>query len=189
MGGKDNRSLTQHVWKAMRERCTKPHHPSYPRYGGRGIKVCDRWNSYANFLADMGPQPAGLTLDRIDNDGHYEPGNCRWATRKQQAANTSRNVLVTFRGRTECISQWAKELGVGRNTLVARLERFPFDQVMSGEIPRHDNAHKTHCKRGHLLTETKWSGVRFCRECKQITQRANYHARQARKRLHEGVSP
>ena len=74
-------------WKAMKARCQNPNHPDYNYYGGRGIKVCERWMDFANFLEDMGEKPKGLTLDRVDNNGDYEPSNCRWATPKQQAQN------------------------------------------------------------------------------------------------------
>lgn len=74
----------------MRERCQNPNHVHHYRYGGRGISVCERWQSFANFLADMGERPEGLTLDRIDNDGNYERGNCRWATKDEQTANRKR---------------------------------------------------------------------------------------------------
>lgn len=74
-------------WLAMRERCNTPGRPNYRYYGGRGIRVCSEWDNFAQFLADLGPRPPGTTLDRIDHDGHYEPGNCRWADLRTQNRN------------------------------------------------------------------------------------------------------
>lgn len=87
------------VWQAMKDRCNNPRNKSYKYYGGRGIRVCDRWlESYANFLADMGTAPKGMQLDRIDNDGNYEPSNCRWATRSQQILNRRYSNPSGYRG-------------------------------------------------------------------------------------------
>lgn len=86
-----SRTPTYTSWIAMLQRCRYPKHKDYKNYGGRGIAVCEQWHSFENFLIDMGERPAGHTLDRIDPNGDYEPGNCRWATPKQQSANQCRS--------------------------------------------------------------------------------------------------
>lgn len=85
--GSGVRTPTYNTWRAMIYRCTQKSHIAYKNYGGRGIKVCDEWRKFSNFLRDMGERPQNKTLDRIDPNGNYEPSNCRWATPKQQARN------------------------------------------------------------------------------------------------------
>jgi len=112
-------------WKNMIQRCTNPRTRKWPIYGGRGIKVCKRWASFANFLLDMGESPDGKSLDRFpDKDGNYEKANCRWATPTEQALNTRVNVHITFKGKTKTLTEWARELGMGRKTLEGRIKRF-----------------------------------------------------------------
>lgn len=100
------------LWAAMRSRCENPNHASYHHYGGRGIKVCERWSIFDHFLADMGPRPEGMSLDRINNDGDYEPGNCRWASQKMQASNSRRNHRITVNGEILTVTQAAEKYGV-----------------------------------------------------------------------------
>jgi hypothetical protein len=99
-------------------RCTDTTHPSYPAYGGRGIRVCDAWigpNGFAPFYQHMGPRPGpDFSLDRIDNDGNYEPGNVRWATHATQSNNQRRNVRLSWRGETLTAAQWSRRTGLSR---------------------------------------------------------------------------
>ena len=109
-------------WKAMVDRCTNPDAKHFLDYGGRGITVCERWLKVENFLTDMLPKPSNAhSLDRINNDGNYEPSNCRWATRKEQQRNKRNNHLVTFNGQTLCCSAWDDEIGLRRGTTSSRL--------------------------------------------------------------------
>lgn len=111
-------------WQSMKRRCYKEYDSHYPRYGGRGIKVCDRWlNSYENFLTDMGLPPfRDHQIDRIDNDGDYSPENCRWVTRTENSRNKSNNKLLTAYGETLTQSQWAERLGIKRETIAKRMD-------------------------------------------------------------------
>lgn len=120
-----NGTDTYNVYSGMIGRCENPANHKYPDYGGRGIKVCDRWrSSFANFLVDMGEKPIGKTLDRYpDVNGDYSPGNCRWATPKEQALNRRTNVFIEYNGRRQTVSEWADELGVPRGTLYSRLHK------------------------------------------------------------------
>lgn len=109
-------------WVAMLVRCRDPKHPNYRNYGGRGIKVCDRWReSFENFYADMGPRPAGTTLDRVHGNGDYCPANCRWATTREQRRNTRQNRYVTINNVTRCVADWADISGINLGTICQRL--------------------------------------------------------------------
>jgi hypothetical protein len=110
-------------WTNMLTRCQNPNYRYFHRYGGRGIAVCERWLVFSNFLADMGPRPPGTTIDRIDPDGNYEPGNCRWSPWSEQRRNRDQGLrLATMNGETMCLTDWAARLGVSRSALVARLD-------------------------------------------------------------------
>lgn len=112
------------VWKGIKQRCLDKNSVSYHNYGGRGVTICDRWREdFAAFLADMGPAPSRRhTVEREDNDKGYEPGNCRWATRGEQSRNKRDNRLLTFKGKTQTVTDWAAELGINKSTLFHRLD-------------------------------------------------------------------
>lgn len=111
------------AWHGMRQRCENPKNRRYPHYGGRGIVVCSAWREgFSNFLADMGMRPSpDHSLDRKDNDGNYEPGNCRWATDLEQCHNRSNSVKLTHEGRTATLEEWARDTGISRPLLRKRL--------------------------------------------------------------------
>lgn len=107
----------------MRQRCGNPNNAAWRYYGGRGITVCERWQTFANFIADMGRMPTPRhTIERIDVNGHYEPSNCRWATMTEQAQNTRRNHLITLDGVTRTLSEWCALRGIFKQTLRHRLK-------------------------------------------------------------------
>lgn len=110
------------TWSHMISRCQNPQNKDYARYGGRGITVCERWQTFENFYADMGCRPTPQhTLDRINNDLGYSPENCRWATRLIQGGNTSRVIRITFHGQTHTIREWSQITGISRTILRSRL--------------------------------------------------------------------
>lgn len=109
------------TWNMMRQRCSNPTVDRYPQYGGRGISVCDRWKSFESFYEDMGDIPSPKhSIGRIDNNGNYEPSNCRWETPEEQGSNTSRTLLIEHDGVTKSLSQWAGELGADYSKLIQR---------------------------------------------------------------------
>lgn len=116
------KSATYHTWASMIARCTRPGATSYDEYGAKGIKVCERWLTFENFLTDMGEKPRGQTLDRIDGNGNYEPSNCRWATRAQQSNNRKSCVMIEYQGRKQNLMQWSRELGIKYSVLQSRIK-------------------------------------------------------------------
>lgn len=111
------------IWTQMRYRCMRKRHPAWKHYGGRGIKVCKRWQKFDAFVEDMGPRPDGLTLDRIDNDGNYKPSNCRWASYRKQNHNSRNTRMITFDGKTCRIGEWEQRLGFRQSAITTRLKR------------------------------------------------------------------
>lgn len=110
------------AWVTMRQRCNNPNDKHYARYGGRGIRICPEWDDFGQFLQDIGPRPSsGHSLDRINNNGNYEPGNIRWATKREQVNNTHNNIRLTIGTVTRTASEWALTTGRSRKLITNRL--------------------------------------------------------------------
>ena len=134
------RSPEYRAWGHMKDRCQNPNDKSYHNYGSRGIKVCERWQDFRNFFADMGARPSGLTLERMDNDGNYEPGNCKWASYKEQN-NNKRSDPKQF---------WF----VGINPVGGKV--FSNNQSIVAKRYGLDNGNISACLAGRLKTHGKW---------------------------------
>jgi ribosomal protein S16 len=166
MSGKPTHGLSYapeyRAWQTMRLRCTDPDHPAYPNYGGRGIRVCKHWlDSPVAFVADMGTKPSEQhEIDRIDNDGHYEPGNCRWATRTENSRNRRNNRLIEHDGEVLPLVAWAERYRIGRDTVRKRLEAgWPVSEALT--VPARPKA-----KNGQ-------AAPRHCEDCGQTIARRN----------------
>lgn len=161
----------------MKQRCFNTKHRAYPDYGGRGISVCERWrNSFPAFLQDMGEPPPKYTIERIDNNGNYEPSNCRWASRKEQMMNRRNTVFVTVAGVKYKAGLLANLSGLKMDTIVARAKKCetleelldPKRRVFYEGLAMSPNFNKTHCKHGHEFTDAntyRYKGYRYCRAC------------------------
>ena len=110
------------AWRRMLNRCYLKTAMDYKNWGGRGISVCDRWRNFENFVSDMGQPPTVLTLDRINNEGNYEPGNCRWASRREQCRNRRFNRVFSLNGKTQLLVDWARDIGISEVTLRSRID-------------------------------------------------------------------
>lgn len=136
------RRSARFAWDNMRYRCTRPEHPSWKYYGGRGINVCDRWlKSFEAFFADMGPRPTTAhTLERKDNEWHYQPDNCRWATRADQTLNRGKvrgRIFLTALGKTRSLSEWSRATGIALSTIVQRYDvGWTADEIVSTPVRR-----------------------------------------------------
>lgn len=120
-----SKTRVYHIWTDMKARCSHENNKHYKHYGGRGITVCEEWlNSFDIFYNDMGDPPTKKhTIDRIDNNGNYEPVNCKWSTYTEQALNRRSNVLISFNGETKTALEWAQEIGLPPTTIYGRIRR------------------------------------------------------------------
>jgi hypothetical protein len=128
-------------WQNMLSRCRTDSHPSTMQYKGRGITVCDRWLSFENFLSDMGERPDGKSIERVNNNGNYEPDNCCWATTHDQSRNRQQTHMITYNGKTQCLKDWANELGINYASLRWRVIRqgWPVEDAFNW---KHGKFHK-----------------------------------------------
>lgn len=131
------------TWKNIRNRCSNKNLREYPRYGGRGIKVCDRWQSYENFYTDLHKDyKKGLWLDRIDNDGNYEPMNYRWATPIEQQNNKYNNKKLFYAGKSQTLNEWAREINIKTSTIRQRYYGLGWGLIKCLETPVRIWTHK-----------------------------------------------
>lgn len=119
------------IWSGIISRCENPNATGYEKYGAQGVRVCERWHTFENFYADMGDPPPGMQIERLKNELGYQPGNCEWATPKQQALNRRSTIWITFNGLTRCRSDWARALGVSEQRLTYILKRQPVEVALA----------------------------------------------------------
>lgn len=152
------------TWLHMKDRCHNANSESYYLYGARGISVCDRWrNDFAAFLKDMGIKPSNdHTIERVNNDGNYEPGNCVWATMAEQAQNKRGVTSVTFNGKTQSLAAWARELGLSKAALYVRVQRMPIAKALSlpPQLPK-----------GSVVNT---SSEKYCARCDRLLPRSDF---------------
>ena len=129
-------TLTYKRWRAMISRCQYRNDSAYPHYGAKGVTVCDEWQTYEGFLADMGECPDGMTLDRIDNSKGYSKENCRWASMKQQENNRTNNRILNAFGMAMTLAEWAEKMQINRGTLLSRIDRnnWPIEKALTEPV-------------------------------------------------------
>lgn len=123
------------IWLKMKKRCYDENDPQYKDYGGRGIKICDRWlKSFSNFLEDMGEKPGGLTIERIDNNTGYSPDNCRWASRREQNQNKRNNKYYEYKGMRLTMTEWSRRLGINPSSMFERFEKWTIEEALTTPV-------------------------------------------------------
>ena len=163
----------------MRSRCYRSTDKCFDLYGGRGIKVCDRWlNDYDAFFEDMGERPSGTTLDRIDSNLNYSPENCRWVTMREQQQNKRSNVLFELDGVSLPVAEWARRYGLHRTVLMQRIRRGVQREALFSPEPTNAPSHGTNNMYSKL-------GCR-CPECKEFNRIKSKKARDVLKRRKAG---
>lgn len=143
------------VWRTMRARCLYSKSKEFHNYGGRGITICERWNFFPNFVEDMGTRPAGYQIERINNDGNYEPSNCKWATPSEQSNNRRVCHHLSFDGKRMTLTQWAKTLNVSKHLIMGRIRRgWKTEDILTKPSDMHPPG------RGRKLTDSQAEFVR-----------------------------
>lgn len=180
-----SRSVEFGVWHGILGRCTNPNNKDWPRYGGRGIGVCDEWRiSFESFFAHVGPRPSVRhSIDRVDNSRGYEPGNVRWATPSEQARNRRSTRLIEHRGLTLTLSEWADRVGLSATALGRRLDKgWSVEEALSAPRADSRSGPKLRCKRGHdligdavrVLAHPDGHKYRACIQCQREASRRCY---------------
>lgn len=131
------------IWYAIKDRCNNPNNKAYQDYGGRGIVICEKWeHDFVAFISDVGRRPSKqYTLDRIDNNGNYEPGNIRWATRVEQIGNRRTTIHITYKGKTNTLAAWCRELGLSYPIIRGRISRDKWPIERAFETPKLPTGH------------------------------------------------
>lgn len=126
---------TYKIWAGMLKRCRNPKSKQWSDYGGRGIEVCEKWHTFENFYADMGDCPDGYSIERIEVNGHYEPGNCKWATSKEQSRNRRDRKRYDYNGESFTLAEWSEKTGISVSSLWARLKFMTIEEALT--LPRY----------------------------------------------------
>ena len=172
-----SRTGTYYCWTNMKTRCSNSNDAAYPRYGGRGIGIDPRWMNFRAFLADMGPQPRGLTIERKNNELGYSKKNCIWATRIQQARNMRSNKRIKIGKIEKCLSEWSEDTGICSATLWLRYKKgLRGHELINPDLHKGKaQLQKTHCPKGHPYntqnTRYTANGSRICRTCHRDCER------------------